>query len=98
MAKAVFAENAKSGELAIADINSSFNVSGDKVIATADMEMPTSLMRLGGINSLLLSTSTEIEIPADKKAEIALVLDYSGSMNDMIAGVIKDIAMRNAAK
>lgn len=97
-AKAVFAENAKSGELAIADIKSSFNVSGDKVIATADMEMPTSLMRLGGINSLLLSTSTEIEIPADKKAEIALVLDYSGSMNDMIAGGIKYIAMRNAAK
>jgi von Willebrand factor type A domain len=45
-----------------------------------------------------LSLSAEVAVPADKKAEIALVLDYSGSMNDSIAGGVKYVAMRNAAK
>ena len=55
-------------------------------------------MQLAGINSMKLSVGTEIAVPASKNAEIALVLDYSGSMNRRIAGGVKYVAMRNAAK
>jgi von Willebrand factor type A domain len=55
-------------------------------------------MAVGGINVMQLSAMTEIAIPDDKNAEIALVLDYSGSMEDKIAGGVKYIAMKNAAK
>ncbi len=76
----------------------SFQIEDDTVVAAADMNMPTSFMRFGGISSMELSISAEVAVPGDKKAEIALVLDYSGSMNETIAGGVKYVAMRNAAK
>ncbi len=97
-AQSTFAQNVGSGELSGAEITSKFTIAGETVVASADMEMPTSFMSLGGIDTMGLSTVTEIAIPPDKKAEIALVLDFSGSMNDSVAGGVKYIAMRNAAK
>jgi hypothetical protein len=45
-----------------------------------------------------LSVGTEISVPESKNAEIALVLDYSLSMEEIIAGGVKYVAMKNAAK
>ena len=84
--------------LPMPDITRSFEIEDDTVVASADMDMATSLMRVAGIDSMQLSIGAEIAIPGDKKAEIALVLDYSGSMSDTIAGGVKYVAMRNAAK
>ena len=98
LAEATFLANLQNGSLSGADVTRSFEIEDDTVIAAADMNMPTSFMRFGGISSMELSISAEVAVPGDKKAEIALVLDYSGSMNETIAGGVKYVAMRNAAK
>lgn len=98
IAQATFVSNLNNADLAGADITRNFAISNNTVVASADMDMATSLMRVAGIDSMQLSIGAEIAIPGDKKAEIALVLDYSGSMSDSIAGGVKYIAMRNAAK
>ena len=38
-------------------------------------------MNLAGVDSTTLNAETEVQIPIDRPAEIALVLDYSSSMN-----------------
>ena len=70
----------------------------ETVVAAADMDMATSLMQFASIDSMKLSVGTEISVPESKNAEIALVLDYSGSMSESIAGGVKYVAMKNAAK
>lgn len=98
LAEATFLANLQNGSLSGAEVSRSFQIEDDTVVAAADMNMPTSFMRFGGISSMELSISAEVAVPGDKKAEIALVLDYSGSMNETIAGGVKYVAMRNAAK
>ncbi len=68
------------------------------VKASAEAEMTTSLMNIAGISSLDISGSTTVNIPENKKAEIALVLDYSGSMEEISGGQVKYVAMKKAAK
>ncbi len=98
LAEATFLANLQNGSLAGADVTRSFEIEDGTVVAAADMDMPTSFMRFGGISSMELSISAEVAVPGNKKAEIALVLDYSGSMNETISGGVKYVAMRNAAK
>ena len=98
IAEATFAMNLESSDMPDADVTRSFEINDDTVVAAAGMDMSTSLMKLAGVDSMKLSIGAEIAVPPDKKAEIALVLDYSGSMNDTIAGGIKYVAMKNAAK
>jgi Flp pilus assembly protein TadG len=98
LAEATFLANLQNGSLSGADVTRSFEIEDDTVVAAADMNMPTSFMRFAGVSSMELSISAEVAVPGDKKAEIALVLDYSGSMNETIAGGVKYVAMRNAAK
>ncbi len=98
LAEATFALNLQNAGLASADITRDFEIADETVVATADMDMATSLMKLAGFESLKLSLAAEVAVPADKMAEIALVLDYSGSMNESIAGGVKYVAMKNAAK
>ena len=98
VAEATFAMNLGHGDLPGADIAHNFEINNNTVVAAANMDMSTSLMKLAGIDSMKLSISSEIAVPPDKKAEIALVLDYSGSMSDTIAGGVKYVAMKNAAK
>lgn len=45
-------------------------------------KLATTLMRLASIDSMDIAALTEVGIPGAKKAEIVLVLDYSGSMNE----------------
>lgn len=85
-------------ELAKYGVSGTFNVDGKAVVASARGQMPTAFMQIAGINAMDLVVNTEISIPETKKAEIALVLDYSGSMADSIGGGVKYIGMRDAAK
>lgn len=79
-------------------VEADFKFSGKAVSATATYDMPMGLMQLAGFHKMAVDVSTEISIPEGRKAEIALVLDYSGSMQDKLNGQVKYIAMKNAAK
>jgi Flp pilus assembly protein TadG len=98
LAEATFVRNLEGGALSGETITRSFDIEDDTVVAAADMDMATSLMQFANINSMKLSVGAEIAVPGDKKAEIALVLDFSGSMNESISGGVKYVAMREAAK
>ena len=79
-------------------ISTSFKLNGNTARAEASFELPSGLMQIAGYSSMTVSGSTEISIPQNRKAEIALVLDYSGSMKEVLNGQVKYVAMRNAAK
>ena len=98
LAEATFVRNLEGGDLAGSTIVRSFDIQDETVVAAADMDMATSLMQFANIDSMKLSVGTEISVPESKSAEIALVLDYSGSMSESIAGGVKYVAMKNAAK
>lgn len=98
LAEATFLRNLEGGGLAGEAITRSFDIEDETVVAAADMNMATSLMQFAGIKAMKLTVGAEVAVPANKNAEIALVLDYSGSMNDSISGGVKYVAMRNAAK
>jgi len=83
---------------------------GDKISGTPVIEfnngavtvsyngsLPTTVMKIGGFDSMKVSGSSTATMRAPQKAEIALVLDYSLSMNDPSAGQIKYVTMKNAA-
>jgi Flp pilus assembly protein TadG len=83
------------GKLGVAP---NFEIKGAMVLASATAKMPTAFMQLAGIKDMDLTAKSEISAPESKKAEIALVLDYSGSMEESIAGGVKYKGMRDAAK
>lgn len=56
-------------------------IAEDTVTATVDTTIPTTLMAIGGIDKMLIHEVAEVMRPFAGKAEIAMVLDYSGSMN-----------------
>jgi Flp pilus assembly protein TadG len=96
--QAAFTANVATSELPKYKVAATFKIDGAAVIAEAKGVMPTAFMQLAGIKSMDLVVDTEIAMPESKKAEIALVLDYSGSMEDAIGGGVKYIGMRDAAK
>ena len=77
-------------------LNVTFQNGGVRV--THDAQVDTVLMKLAGIDDIPLRTETEVNLPVAGKAEIALVLDYSGSMDRSLNGEKKYITMKNAAK
>jgi Flp pilus assembly protein TadG len=93
-----FAANLKSVGIDPKAVDSSFAMQGTGVAASATYDMPTGLMQVAGLTNMRVEVETTISIPEGKKAEIALVLDYSGSMNETAGGQVKYVAMRNAAK
>ncbi len=50
------------------------------------------------MSAMGIDAETEITVPDEQKAEVALVLDYSGSMTEISGGQVKYVAMKNAAK
>jgi Flp pilus assembly protein TadG len=98
LAEATFVMNLADSNLSTGAITRSFDIEDDTVVAAADMNMATSLMKLAGFEAMKVSIGAEVAVPGNKKAEIALVLDYSGSMSETIAGGVKYVAMKNAAK
>jgi hypothetical protein len=75
-----------------------FEVEDDAVKGEGSVKLPAAFLRLAGINTLDVESDVSISIPKGKKAEVALVLDYSWSMSWSSGGEVKYIAMRNAAK
>jgi von Willebrand factor type A domain len=75
----------------------SFSVDDKSVKARVDSKVPTTMLAAAGITEMDVGTSSEVTIPENKKAEIALVLDYSGSMGDVAGTEVKYVAMRAAA-
>lgn len=53
----------------------------DSVEVRITTELETTLMGLGGFDAMRIEETAEVMRPFDGSAEIALVLDYSGSMN-----------------
>jgi Flp pilus assembly protein TadG len=98
LAEAAFADNMKNGAAAGLKYNVLFKVEGEKVVSTAEITVPTALMQIAGIGEMKAQSRSEVNILADKKAEIVMVLDYSGSMGEDVGGQTKYVAMKNAAK
>ncbi len=74
-----------------------FKVENGMVISSATGKMQTSLMKLAGISTMDLNLQAEVNVATKKKAEIVLVLDYSGSMKDAVKGGTKYKIMSAAA-
>jgi hypothetical protein len=55
-------------------------------------------MQLAGFSAMSVGVETEINMGDSGKAEIVLVLDYSGSMTESLGGQTKYVAMRKAAR
>ncbi len=97
IAEDAFAANSDTSLLSTLSSTVSFKIEGGQVKGRVDASMPTTLLAAAGYTALDVGTSTEVTIPENKKAEIALVLDYSGSMGDVAGTEVKYVAMRNAA-
>lgn len=97
-AEDVFEANMSSGAAAGLPLEINFEVNNGKVTSSASVEVPTSFMSLVGIDKLTAIGDAEVGLASDKKAEVVLVLDYSGSMSEISGGAVKYEAMRNAAK
>jgi hypothetical protein len=95
--KDAFSANMAQGEASAVTVTPSFTIKNDTVVANANITLPTSLMAAVGINSMDIGVSSEVNIPSNKKAEIALVLDYSGSMKEVSGSDVKYVAMGKAA-
>lgn len=93
-----FDSNLKAVHIDPDDVEAEFKVSGDGVTATARLTLPSGLMQIAGLSAFTINVATEISVPEGNKGEIALVLDYSGSMREESGGQIKYVAMKNAAK
>ena len=74
-----------------------FTVTDTEVKAAASAKLPTTILAAAGLNEFDVNTTSDVNIPESKKAEIALVLDYSGSMADVAGSEVKYVAMRQAA-
>ena len=97
MAKEVFTANFNSVKgVTPSPLEVSIVDDGVQVIQNATVD--TVLMKLAGIDSMPLRTRAHVNLPTIKQAEIALVLDYSGSMDNLLNGEKKYITMANAAK
>lgn len=97
IAQAAFDANIATGSAAGYTIESSFEVESGTLVANATVEAPTSVMKLAGISTMAVGGTAEVGLATDKKAEIALVLDYSGSMGEVSGSKVKYVAMKEAA-
>jgi Flp pilus assembly protein TadG len=98
LANAVFNENWRGTEVYGYEAKPEFTIEDRKVSGTAKIEMPTTFMRIAGIQTMDVGSRAAVQIPEASRAEIALVLDYSSSMYETPGGGgMKYIAMRNAA-
>ncbi len=93
-----FEANLKAFNVDPGDVEAKFKLAGATVNASARYELPSGLMQIAGLATMTVAVDTEINVPEAKKGEIALVLDYSGSMTEVVGGKIKYVAMKDAAK
>jgi Flp pilus assembly protein TadG len=97
IASDTFDANFSGGETAGLSVNKNFRVANGTLITEASVAIPTTLMQLAGIADFVVSGEAQTSLARDKKAEIAMVLDYSGSMGEVSGTKVKYIAMKEAA-
>ncbi len=93
----MFKNNMANNKAADLTTSAIFTVSGSSVVGEAHAQMSALMMGAIGFSSLDLVARNQVGIGGTKKAEIAFVLDYSGSMADPAGGQVKYIAMGQAA-
>lgn len=93
-----FEANLKSFHVRTGEVEAKFSLVNNAVTASARYDLPAGLMQIAGLSKMTVGVDSEISIPEGKKAEIALVLDYSGSMEEVAGGQVKYVAMKNAAQ
>lgn len=98
IALASFKQNMAAGAAAGMSVDPTFKVVQDKFSSEVEIKVPMALMQIAGIDVMKGTSRAEVGILGDIKAEIALVLDYSGSMGDAVGGTVKYVAMKDAAK
>jgi Flp pilus assembly protein TadG len=96
-AKDLFIADMAQGPGAGMPVTYTFKVVNKAMVASANLDVPMSFMSVAGITKLTAVGKNQVAIGQGKKAEIALVLDYSGSMGDAIKGQTKYVAMKIAA-
>lgn len=97
MAQAVFARNWQDAFTDRFSASATFTFQGGGIVGDASVEVPASFMQLVGIDTMDVDADVTISIPETKKAELALVLDYSFSMTETSGGKVKYVAMKDAA-
>ncbi len=93
-----FEANLENTGIRPSDVNYSFTLTGNRVSASARYPMASGFMQIAGLTNFAVDVETEITLPSGRKAEVVLVLDYSGSMEEKSGGQVKYVAMKNAAK
>jgi Flp pilus assembly protein TadG len=96
-AQKAFASNTTSGIASKMTPVATFEVVDDVMIGNAEIQVPSAFMHLAGLDVMNGNAHAEVNILSDKKAEIVMVLDYSGSMKDPVGGKTKYKVMRDAA-
>ncbi len=96
IAKDSYKTNMSQNDLANSSVIVSYNLTANTVVGSANMQIPNTLLSLVGMNALDISVRSEVKLPSDKNAEIAFVLDYSGSMMDVAGAQVKYVAMRDS--
>lgn len=71
---------AKFGGSEAANVN--VEMDGEVINISADLNVDTSFLGVVGINELKAKAMTEVNLPDPIRVEVAMVLDYSGSMRD----------------
>jgi hypothetical protein len=95
--EAAFSFNMQEGAGSNLVHSASFTIANGVVVADGSVNVPMQFMGIVGVTEMVADAIAEVGIAGEKKAEIALVLDYSGSMNDKLNGVVKYQAMKQAA-
>ena len=96
IATEAFNANMNAAEISNPSILVTFTPTTKTVVGSATLQIPTSLMSIVGMNSMDVRTGSEVSIPVNKSAEIAFVLDYSGSMAEVAGSQQKYIAVRDS--
>lgn len=106
LGKAYFEANFDTGAYGLTVPNNLITINNNVISADQSLTVKTKFMQVasllsgGGGNSsnMELQTDATALVPQIGSAEIALVLDYSGSMDYTLNGAKKYVTMRNAAK
>lgn len=73
------------------------SISGYTVSMSVESDYSTTFMRVAGISTMDIGASVTVNLRQSRKAEIALVLDYSGPMNESKKDQRKYEAVRDVA-
>lgn len=93
-----FEDNLAANGMDPKSVDYGFTVASKTIAGHVNYALPSAFMQIGGITDMDIALTSEVSLPDSGKAEIALVLDYSGSMTEISGGQVKYKAMKNAAK